>query len=92
MTMEYADPMRKYVDGKFEELNKNLLLTQRTVAAYNVRLVSFMFSLSLDFKKLKILNAAIKKETQDALNKIDKSNNPLDVADEFISDIKQIAI
>jgi hypothetical protein len=90
MTTERPDPMYKYVDGKIAELNNNLLLIQRRMAASNVTLVSFMSIVSLhlsDPQKFKTLSDKIKKETQDTIEKINKSANPLDVADKFIDDI-----
>lgn len=90
MTTERPDPVYKYVDDKIEELNGKLLLMQRRMAASNVTLVAFISVVSLQFsdpQKLKALSDGIKKQMQDAIEKIDKSDNPLDIANEFINDI-----
>ena len=72
-----------------EELNKKLLLTQRRLATSDIHLVSVISALRWlpDAQKLKALTPVTTNRIQATITEINKSDNPLDIAAEFISEI-----
>lgn len=83
---EKVDPIYEYVDGQIEELRKELLSTERSIAILHVHFVSnLILSILQRYSRdrYETLNKAIKSQRDTALKKINKSDKPLDVAAQF---------
>lgn len=83
---ERVDPLYEYVDGEIEELRKELLSTERSIATLHVTLVSNLILANLyrsNQERYKSLNKPIKSQRDIAFKRINKSDKPLDIANEF---------
>jgi hypothetical protein len=85
---EKVDPIYEYVDREVEELRKELISMQRSIAILHVHFVSNLILAILqryNRDRYETLNKPIKSQRDIALKKIKKSDKPLDVAYQFTS-------
>jgi hypothetical protein len=92
--MPKKDPVHEYIDERIDLIRKELTLTNRQVAKLMVSMTSNAVILNLQLTspaKLKKITKTISTEATEAMNKIDKSENPIYVASEFSNKIAKLA-
>jgi hypothetical protein len=89
---ERVDPVYAYIDGRINELDKELLLTQRSIATLYITSVSAVILSNLrrsDPQKYEALNRPIRSQIVSAFIEMDKSDKPLNIASEFADNMAE---
>lgn len=85
-SLERVDPVYEYIDGRINELDRELLSTQRIIATLYITSVSAVILANLrhsDPQKYEALDKPIKSQIGSTFAEIDKSDKPLNIASEF---------